>query len=122
MLMKDSPWAVLGKYFIPPVQYVVFLLLILAGPDEHIDGMCLLGQIAVPLICYAFSAFIIYMAWKNESKGELAYYIVMTVLQTIYFLPGIKVFDVLRPFVRRPEEEIQAEREEKIRAYKTELK
>lgn len=118
MVMQPSSWAYLGKYFVPPVQYIVFLLLLQVGPDEHIDGMCLFGRIIVPIACYAFSAFILYMAWVHECWLEMAFYVLMTAVQTVYFLPEISVLKVVRPFVRRPEEEIQAERDEKIRSYK----
>lgn len=60
----------------------------------------------------------IFMSVKNNSPLELAFYILLTIVQITMMLPDtLPGVWLVRPFLKRPEREVEDERFEIVRKY-----
>ena len=38
-------WAVLDVFVVPPLQFIIYAMMIYETPDKHVDGLCLFGRV-----------------------------------------------------------------------------
>lgn len=67
---------------------------------------------------FSYCLFMIYMSLKNDSIIETVFYILLILVQMALMLPDtLPGAWLLRPFLKRPETEIEDERFEIVRRY-----
>lgn len=104
---------------IPPIPVFYYFGYIVSDPMEFRDGMCMLGFVVVNMIMFADSLLRGYMNFTSQAYIPMILYLVSIPIQVSIFVPenwpGAKTF---RPHLLRPEEEVEAERNDFVRKYR----
>lgn len=50
VILHECDWAILNIYFIPPFHFVHYGMMIFVDPSEHLETLCLFGQVSVSFV------------------------------------------------------------------------